>query len=72
MEMQNTDMIVHDKYVWHYSGPNLEENYTRSDFRYVFLQKKLAIFLDQGRFFTQQIKIEHGEIVQGKPFPLMK
>ena len=29
MEMNPTDMVVHDGYTWHYSGPNLKENTER-------------------------------------------
>ena len=29
MEMSNTDILLHDGYTWHYSGPNQEKGYTR-------------------------------------------
>jgi hypothetical protein len=72
MEMTNRDMLVHDGYTWHSSGPNLDKEYIRRGLSVRFITDE-AIFdprPGQGAAFTKQIDINPGEIISGKPFPL--
>lgn len=71
MEMTPRDMLIHDGYSWHYSGPNLIEGYTRRGLSVRFITDE-AVFdprPGQGAAFTKQIKVEPGEVVKGAPFP---
>jgi hypothetical protein len=71
MEMTQNDMIVHDGYTWHYSGPNEVEGYNRRGLSVRFMIEE-AVFdprPGQGAAFTKQIEVKAGEIVEGKPFP---
>ena len=73
MEMTNRDMLVHDGYTWHCSGPNVVEGYTRRGLSVRFITDE-AVFdprPGQGAAFTKQISISPGEVVGGAPFPLL-
>mgnify|MGYP001391343143 CR=1 FL=1 len=73
MEMNPTDMVVHDGYTWHYSPPNKQKGYTRIGFSIRFITND-AIFdprAGQAAAFTKQIDFKKGEIFQGKPFPVL-
>jgi len=71
MEMTQNDMIVHDGYTWHYSGPNEVEGYNRrgSSVRFMIEETVFDPRPGQGAAFTKQIEVKAGEIVAGKPFP---
>ena len=73
MDMEPTDMIVHDGYVWHYSGPNIEPGHIRKGLSVRFFTDEARYFPrpGQGAAFTQQIDIEPGEIVEGLAFPVL-
>lgn len=71
MEMSSNDMIVHDGYTWHCSGPNNVEGYNRRGLSVRFIIEE-ALFdprPGQGAAFTKQIDVKPGEVVTGKPFP---
>lgn len=73
MEMNPEDMLVHDGYTWHYSGPNVVPGYVRKGLSVRFILEE-AVFdprPGQGAAFTKQIDLNPGEIVQGLPFPLL-
>lgn len=70
-EMTQNDMIVHDGYTWHYSGPNNVEGFTRVGLSVRFIIED-AMFdprPGQGAAFTKQIDVKAGEVVKGAPFP---
>jgi hypothetical protein len=70
-EMTQNDMLVHDGYTWHYSGPNNVEGYNRRGLSVRFIIEE-AVFdprPGQGAAFTQQIDVKAGEVVKGAPFP---
>ncbi len=73
MEMTPNDMLVHDGYTWHYSGPNVIKGYTRRGLSVRFITEPAAFDPrpGQGAAFTKQIDIKPGEIVEGAPFPLL-
>lgn len=73
MAMSPNDMLVHDGYTWHYSGPNIEEGYTRRGLSVRFITEEATFDPrpGQGAAFTKQIAIKPGEVVQGAPFPLL-
>ena len=69
--MTQNDMIVHDGYTWHSSGPNEVEGYNRRGLSVRFIIEE-AVFdprPGQGAAFTEQIEVKEGEVVVGKPFP---
>ena len=71
MEMNNTDMLCHDGYTWHYSGPNKKANYVRKGFSVRFITEK-AVFdprPGQGAAFTKQLDLKAGDNFEGSPFP---
>ena len=71
MEMSQNDMIIHDGYTWHSSGPNEVEGYNRRGLSVRFIIEE-ALFdprPGQGAAFTRQIDVNPGEVVKGKPFP---
>jgi ectoine hydroxylase-related dioxygenase (phytanoyl-CoA dioxygenase family) len=73
MEMTPNDMLVHDGYTWHYSGPNVVKGYTRRGLSVRFITDE-AVFdprPGQGAAFTRQISIKPGEVLKGEPFPLL-
>lgn len=73
MEMTPNDMLVHDGYTWHYSGPNLIKGYTRRGLSVRFVTEPAAFDPrpGQGAAFTRQIDIQPGDILDGAPFPLL-
>ena len=73
MEMNNTDMLCHNGYTWHYSGPNKKKNYTRKGFSVRFITEKCSFDPrpGQGAAFTKQIDINPGDQLKGKPFPII-
>jgi hypothetical protein len=73
MEMTPNDMLVHDGYTWHYTGPNTVEGHTRRGLSVRFITDE-AVFdprPGQGAAFTKQLTLEHGQILEGVPFPLL-
>jgi ectoine hydroxylase-related dioxygenase (phytanoyl-CoA dioxygenase family) len=73
MEMTNRDMLIHDGYTWHSSGPNLVEGYIRKGLSVRFITDE-SVFdprPGQGAAFTKQIDIKPGQVVSGAPFPLL-
>jgi len=73
MEMNNTDMVIHDGYTWHYSPPNKQKNYTRIGFSIRFITHDATYDPRPGQAaaFTKQIDFKKGELFQGKPFPVL-
>jgi ectoine hydroxylase-related dioxygenase (phytanoyl-CoA dioxygenase family) len=73
MEMTPNDMLVHDGYTWHYSGPNVIKGYTRRGLSVRFMTQEAAFDPrpGQGAAFTKQIDIQPGEILRGTPFPTL-
>ena len=72
MEMDNTDIVCHNGYTWHYSGPNTVKDHTRKGLSVRFITEE-AVFdprPGQGAAFTQQIDIKPGEILKGAAVPL--
>ena len=73
MEMSNKDILLHDGYTWHYSGPNKEQGYTRRGISVRFIIER-AVFdprPGQGAAFTKQLELNAGDPFEGKPFPLL-
>jgi len=73
MEMEPEDMLVHDGYTWHYSGPNIEEGYIRRGLSVRFITEE-AVFdprPGQGAAFTKQLTLKEGDLFHGLPFPLL-
>tara|TARA_S200000501_G_C20770340_1_gene720260 strand:- start:345 stop:1136 length:792 start_codon:yes stop_codon:yes gene_type:complete len=71
MEMNNTDMVCHNGYTWHYSGPNKKKNYVRKGISVRFITEK-AVFdprPGQGAAFTKQLNLKAGDAFEGLPFP---
>jgi ectoine hydroxylase-related dioxygenase (phytanoyl-CoA dioxygenase family) len=74
MEMSPEDMLVHDGFTWHYSGPNIVPGYVRRGLSVRFIQDE-SVFdprPGQGAAFTKQMDLKPGEVVQGLPFPLFE
>jgi ectoine hydroxylase-related dioxygenase (phytanoyl-CoA dioxygenase family) len=73
MEMTNKDILMHNGYTWHYSGPNKEKGYTRRGISVRFIIDK-AIFdprPGQGAAFTKQLNLKAGDPFVGDPFPYL-
>ena len=73
MEMTHKDIVMHNGYTWHYSGPNKEEGYTRRGISVRFIIDK-AIFdprPGQGAAFTKQLELKAGDSFIGDPFPVL-
>jgi len=74
--MDQNDMILHDGYVWHYSGPNITKDRQRRGLSVRFIVDE-AIFAPrphgpgEEKAFDAQTVIKPGEIFQGKPFPVL-
>jgi ectoine hydroxylase-related dioxygenase (phytanoyl-CoA dioxygenase family) len=71
MEMFPTDMLVHDGFTWHYTGPNLDEGFNRKGLSVRFIVEE-AVFdprPGQGAAFTKQIEVNPGDIIRGTAFP---
>ncbi len=72
-EMTPNDLLVHDGYTWHYSGPNTVEGHTRRGLSVRFITDE-AVFdprPGQGAAFTRQITLEPGQAIEGAAFPLL-
>lgn len=73
MEMNETDMLIHNGYTWHYSGPNKKKNYVRKGISVRFITE--PSYFDprpgQGAAFTKQINLKSGDLFQGDPFPVL-
>lgn len=72
-EMGPGDLLIHDGYTWHRSGPNQVEGYTRRGISIRFITDE-AVFdprPGQGAAFTKQIEIEAGEVLKSEAFPLL-
>ena len=62
MEMSNTDILLHDGYTWHYSGPNQEKGYTRRGISVRFIiERVFDPRPGQGAAFTKQLNLEAGD-----------
>lgn len=73
MEMTPNDMLVHDGFTWHYTGPNTVKGHIRRGLSVRFITEE-AVFdprPGQGAAFTKQLAMEPGQILEGKPFPLL-
>lgn len=73
-EMNPTDMLVHDGYVWHQSGPNIENGYTRRgiSIRFITTKSKFDPRPGQGASFTSQISVNPGDYLPDNgPFPVL-
>ena len=73
MEMNNTDMVCHNGYTWHYSGPNKKKNYVRKGISVRFMTEA-AVFdprPGQGAAFTKQLNLKAGDKFEGLPFPVL-
>ena len=71
--MTNKDILMHDGYTWHYSGPNKEKGYTRRGISVRFIIEK-AVFdprPGQGAAFTKQLSLKAGDPFVGDPFPYL-
>lgn len=73
MEMDNTDVVCHNGYTWHYSGPNKKPNYTRKgvSVRFVIQDCVFDPRPGQGAAFTKQIELKKGDKFEGSPFPVL-
>ena len=73
MEMDSTDMLVHDGFTWHYTGPNIVPGYVRKGLsvRFIIDEATFDPRPGQGAAFTKQIDVNPGEILQGSAFPLI-
>ncbi len=73
MEMSHNDMLVHDGYTWHYSGPNLVEGYVRRGVSVRFITEDVRFDPrpGQGAAFTKQIDVEPGEVLINPAFPVL-
>ena len=73
MEMSNVDMVCHNGYTWHYSGPNKKKGYVRKGVSVRFITEKA--YFDprpgQGAAFTKQINLNRGDEIKGEPFPIL-
>ena len=71
MEMNCTDMLVHNGYTWHYSGPNKKRGYERRGLSVRFITQE-SVFdprPGQGAAFTKQLDLKAGDKFVGSPFP---
>ncbi len=73
MEMTPNDMLIHNGYTWHYSGPNTREGYNRRGLSIRIIRGKVVFDPrpGQGAAFTKQIDVKPGELIQGEPFPVL-
>ena len=71
MEMGPTDMVCHNGYTWHYSGPNKKKGYERRGLsvRFIIQDAKFDPRPGQGAAFTKQLDLKAGDNFEGKPFP---
>jgi len=71
MEMNPTDMLLHNGYTWHYSGPNKKKGYERRGLSVRFITQN-SVFdprPGQGAAFTKQLNLAPGDQFIGDPFP---
>jgi ectoine hydroxylase-related dioxygenase (phytanoyl-CoA dioxygenase family) len=72
-EMTPDDMLIHDGFTWHYSGPNIIPEYTRRGLSVRFIVEDA--YFDprpgQGAAFTSQIDCAPGDLIVGPPFPYL-
>jgi len=64
-EMTPNDLLIHDGYTWHQSGPNIDEGHTRRGVSIRFITEE-AVFdprPGQGAAFTNQIDVAPGELL---------
>jgi ectoine hydroxylase-related dioxygenase (phytanoyl-CoA dioxygenase family) len=73
MEMGPTDMVCHNGYTWHYSGPNKKEGFERRGLsvRFIIEDSKFDPRPGQGAAFTKQVNLKAGDKFEGKPFPAL-
>ena len=73
MEMGPADMVCHNGYTWHYSGPNKKKGFERRGLsvRYIIEDAVFDPRPGQGAAFTKQIDLKAGDLFEGKPFPLL-
>lgn len=71
MEMTEYDLLVHDGYTWHYSGPNYVDGHFRRgvSLRFVVEDVTFDPRPGQGAAFTKQIDIKAGETLNDPAFP---
>ena len=64
-EMTPRDLLVHDGYTWHQSGPNIEEGHTRRgvSIRFITNEARFDPRPGQGAAFTKQISVAPGDIL---------
>lgn len=73
-DMNHNDLLIHDGYTWHQSGPNIEQGHTRRGLSIRFITTKTVFDPrpGQGASFTKQIQVEKGEpIPEIGPFPVL-
>ena len=72
MEMEPTDMVCHNGYTWHYSGPNKKKGFERRGLsvRFIIEDAKFDPRPGQGAAFTKQVDLKAGDKFEGKPFPV--
>jgi ectoine hydroxylase-related dioxygenase (phytanoyl-CoA dioxygenase family) len=71
MEMGPTDMVCHNGFTWHYSGPNKKKGFERRGLsvRFIIEDAKFDPRPGQGAAFTKQVDLKAGDSFEGKPFP---
>jgi len=72
MQMSPTDMVCHNGYTWHYSGPNKKKGFERRGLsvRFIIEDSKFDPRPGQGAAFTKQVSLKAGDLFEGKPFPV--
>jgi len=76
MVMNQHDMILHDGYVWHYSGPNTTKDTQRRGLSLRFLVEQ-AVFAprpegpNEMQAFDAQSDLKPGDIFQANAFPII-
>jgi ectoine hydroxylase-related dioxygenase (phytanoyl-CoA dioxygenase family) len=71
MEMTENDLLVHDGYTWHRSGPNCVDGHIRRgvSVRFMVEDVKFDPRPGQGAAFTKQIDIQPGQTLKSSAFP---
>ena len=75
-EMTPRDMLIHDGFTWHRTGPNLIAGHRRRGLSVRFMTSETVFEprAGQGAAFTRQMQamgVPAGQIVHGAPFPMM-
>lgn len=75
-EMTPRDMLVHDGFIWHRTGPNTVPGHRRCGLSVRFMTSETVFEprAGQGAAFTRQMvkmDIKSGQVVHGLPFPLL-